>query len=185
MPATGHDDHEVVGAGGDRPRIQGEALTRHLARVDLDPRWASRAPELFCRDPRMLPEELTDRCLGPAEAAPGLGHHARNHQDARRTSLVAGETGHVGHAHEVGHAVHALERVFLGRLLLGAAPPDVGDAVGEGERDRAGARREAVTLGGVRRPARRESGRGVWRNCTCRSAWTTAVILWTAFTVPS
>ena len=98
------------------------------------------------------------RGLGPAEARHGLRDHARDHQDARGAVLVAGEPGHVGHAHEVGHAVHALERVLLGRLLLGAAPADVRGPVGEGEGDRALARREAVALGAVGRPARGQVG---------------------------
>src|SRR5512134_338349 len=31
MPAAGHDDHEIVGAGGDRPGVERQALARHLA----------------------------------------------------------------------------------------------------------------------------------------------------------
>src|SRR4029450_9117317 len=57
MAAAGDDGDEVVGAGGDRPRVQGEALARHLLRVDLDPRRAARSAKLVARDPRVLPEE--------------------------------------------------------------------------------------------------------------------------------
>ena len=52
--------------------------------------------------------------------------------------------------------MHALQRVLLGRFLHRAAPADVDGAVGEDERDRVGTRREAVTLGRVRQPARRQ-----------------------------
>src|SRR4030095_283068 len=111
MAAAGDDDDEVVGARGDGPWVQGEALARHLLRGDLDPRRAAGPAEVVARNPRVLPEELADRTRGPAEPGHGLRHHAREHQDARGAVLVAREPGHVGHAHEVGHAVHALERV--------------------------------------------------------------------------
>src|SRR5712664_2036492 len=57
VAAPGHDDHEVVGLGGDRPRVEGEALADHLARVDLDPRRASRSVQRLGGNPRMLPEK--------------------------------------------------------------------------------------------------------------------------------
>src|SRR5216684_450427 len=75
VAAPGHDDHEVVGLGGDRPRVEGEALADHLARVDLDPRRASRSVQRLGGNPRMLPEKLADRGLRAAEAAV-VGHGA-------------------------------------------------------------------------------------------------------------
>src|SRR5882672_7662149 len=45
MAPPGHDDHEVLRLGGDGPRVQGEALADHLARVDLDPRRTSGATQ--------------------------------------------------------------------------------------------------------------------------------------------
>src|SRR6266566_8182951 len=42
VATAGDDDHEVVGARGDRPRVERDALAHDLARVDLEPRRASR-----------------------------------------------------------------------------------------------------------------------------------------------
>src|SRR5262245_59241964 len=75
MAAAGHHHDEVVGAGGDRPRVEGQALPNHLARVDLDPGLASRATEVLDGDLRLLPQELADRLFGPAQA----GHRPRDH----------------------------------------------------------------------------------------------------------
>src|SRR5260370_41527220 len=105
MAAASHDDDEVVRVSGDRPWVLGEALAHDLARVDLDPRRTPRPAQLLDGDPRMLPQELADRWLGPAEPGHGPGDHSRDHQDPRRAPLVAAEPGHVGHAHEVGHAI--------------------------------------------------------------------------------
>src|SRR4029450_11782066 len=76
VPAAGHDDDEVVGAGGDRPRVLGEAVARPLARVDLDPRRASGATQLLGRNPRVLPQELAHRGLRPSQRVHRLGHHS-------------------------------------------------------------------------------------------------------------
>ena len=43
MAAARHDDDDVVGAGGDRPRIERDAVAHDLARVDLEPRDAAGA----------------------------------------------------------------------------------------------------------------------------------------------
>src|SRR6266446_3518676 len=81
MSPARDDDDEVVGAGRDGPRVESEALAHELARVDLDPRRTARATEMLGRDLRVLPEELADRRLGPAEPGHGPGDHAGKHEN--------------------------------------------------------------------------------------------------------
>src|SRR5271170_1778512 len=71
-------------------------LARGRVSIGFDPNIGAATAQLLARRFRVLPQELADRLLGPAECGHRVGDYRRQDQDTRRTLAVADEPAEIG-----------------------------------------------------------------------------------------